>query len=189
MPPSPDMTQLLKRWRAGDSNSENELIALIYPELHAVAERQLSKFPGVRTLQTTEVVHEAFERLRGQNFGTLSDRAHFFAIAATVVRRLLVDYLRQKSAEKRGGGVLAVQLDDVLADEAEGAAPSTVDWLELDQALSELARIDVECVKIVEMRVFAGLTLDEIADILKVSVSTVSRQWRFARAWLARRLA
>lgn len=182
-----ELTQMLRRWKGADAGVEALLVERLYPEIHAVAERQLRRFPGVQTLQATEVVHEAFERLREQDFADVNDRVHFFAIAATVIRRFLVDHLRRKGSQKRGEDVVHVALDDLLPGEAAAAA-ATSDWLEIDRALSELGRLDAGCARVVEMRVFGGLTVEEVAQVLETSESTVNRQWRFARSWLGSRL-
>lgn len=182
-----NLTQLLRSWRGSDCAVEAELVAQIYPEIHRVAELQLFKFPGIRTLQTTEVVHEAFERMRRKNYTELSDRSHFYAIAATIIRHLLVDHLRAKTSQKRGDGIGNASLDEAIRAEEDtsGTSPhTTVDWLEVDQALTQLGKEDPTTARIVEMRVFGGLTTSEIAEVMDLSEATVGRHWRFARAFL-----
>ena len=184
---APSITQLLESWKRGDRSVENRLAALIYPVLRELARAQLRRGGGALTLAATELVHEAYERLHRQQQVDWQNRSHFFAIAATIMRRVVVDHLRQRSAEKRGGEAVLVPLDVAMAEEL--AAPSdSVDWLALDQALSALAGIDTECARVVELRLFSGLTVEAIAEVLGSSTATVGRQWRFARVWLAEQL-
>jgi RNA polymerase sigma factor (TIGR02999 family) len=181
-----DITQLLAHWRQGDRAAGDALATAIYPVLLDLARGQLRRH-GELTLRATELAHEAYARLLPQSGVDWRNRAHFYAIAATVMRRVVIDYLRQRSADKRGGDVLFVPLDDLGRDET----PSTgdpVDWLAVDQALNELANLDPDSAKVVEMRLFSGLSVEEIAAVLDSSTATVGRQWRFARTWLADRL-
>lgn len=186
--PEAQVTELLRAWRDGDRAAEAALMAAIYPVLRELAQGQLGRFPGARTLQATELVHEAYERLHRQNAVEWQNRGHFYAIAATVIRHVLVDHLRQKGSQKRGGDVVKLELDAQLMDNVAQEAPA-IDWLELDSALNALQRVNGDCVRVVEMRVFGGLSVDEVAEVLDSSAATVGRQWRFARAWLAERLA
>jgi RNA polymerase sigma factor (TIGR02999 family) len=182
------VTDLLRAWRGGDKAAESALMAAIYPVLRELAQHQLARVPGTRTLQATELVHEAYERLHRQNAVDWQNRGHFYAIAATVIRHVLVDHLRQKNSQKRGGDVIKIEIDAQLMDQVAQETPA-IDWLELDSALTALQRVNGDCVRVVEMRVFGGLSVDEVAEVLESSAATVGRQWRFARAWLAERLA
>lgn len=182
------VTALLHAWKSGDARAESALVAAIYPVLRDLARGQLGRFPGVRTLQPTELVHEAYERLHRQQAVNWEDRSHFYAMAATAIRSVLVDHLRQKSSQKRGGDVVKLALDSEIAEQS-GRDVGPLDWLELDSALTALAAINPDCVRVVEMRVFSGLGVEEIAGVMGSSTATVGRQWRFARAWLAEQLA
>lgn len=181
------ITELLEAWKHGDRSVENALAAQIYPVLRGLAQSQVRRNAGLLTLAATELANEAYERLHRQQKVDWRNRQHFFAIAATVIRRVVIDYLRQRSAEKRGGELVFVALDEVT-EERIAAAEDTVDWLALDEALTALARIDPECARVVELRLFSGLTVEEIADVTGVSTATIGRQWRFARTWLSERL-
>jgi len=182
------VTELLHAWKGGDGAAESALITAIDPVLRDLARGQLNRFPGARTLQATELVHEAYERLHKQSAVDWQDRGHFYAIAATAIRHVLVDHLRQKGSQKRGGDVVKVELDAHVAD-SMAAEATAIDWLELDSALTALGGINSACVKVVEMRVFSGMSVDEIAVAMNSSTATVGRQWRFARAWLGEQLS
>ncbi len=177
------ITDLLSRWRDGDKAAETALIEAVYPILRELARAQLRR-NGNATLQATELANDAYERLLGQNVAVWRNRSHFLAIAATVIRRVLIDYLRERSAEKRGSGQAAVSLQD-LHEYDHPSNSGGIDWVELDQALTELARVQPETARVVEMRLFGGLSIEEIAEACDSSVATVGRQWRFARAWIA----
>ncbi|MBD8527703.1 ECF-type sigma factor [Pseudomarimonas arenosa] len=182
-----EITQLLESWKQGDRSCEGQLANLIYPVLLDIARAQARRHRGSLTLSATEVAHEAFERIYEQRAVDWQNRAHFYAIAATVIRRVVVDYLRQRGAEKRGGDVDLVPLDSLQESEQPSAA-HRIDWLDLDRLLIALGQEDPAAMKVVEMRVFAGLSVEEIATATQSSVATVGRQWRFARAWLGSRL-
>lgn len=182
------VTALLQAWKSGEAGAESALMSMLYPMLRELARNQLSSFPGARTLQPTELVHEAYERLQRQQHVHWEDRSHFYAMAATVIRSILIDHLRQKSSQKRGGDVVRVDLDAQI-DRVESAESAPLDWLELDSALQGLGAINADFVRVVEMRVFAGLGAEEIAQVMNSSTATVGRQWRFARAWLAEHLS
>lgn len=152
-----------------------------------MARAQVRRNARVLTLSATELAHEAYERLAPQKAVDWKNRDHFFAIAATVIRRVVVDYLRERNAEKRGGGLPFVQLEDVALDELP-MQPDMVDWLAVDQALNELAASDPDCARVVELRLFSGMSVEQIASVMDSSTATVGRQWRFARTWLADRL-
>jgi RNA polymerase sigma factor (TIGR02999 family) len=181
------ITTLLDQWKDGDRSVENALAERIYPILRAQAQAQVKRNGAALTLRATELAHEAYERLVEQRGVDWRNREHFFAIAATVLRRVAVDYVRQRRAEKRGGDVVVLPFDQIDADELAIAVPS-VDWLEMDQALTELAKVDEGLVQLIELRVFAGLGVEQIANVTGASTATVGRRWRFARAWLTERL-
>jgi RNA polymerase sigma factor (TIGR02999 family) len=181
-----ELTALLQAWSAGDSAAATRLIPLVYDELRRQAARQLRRERPDHTLRPTALVHEAYVRMVGQEKASWRSRTQFFAVAAQVMRRVLVDHARQHAAAKRAGGWQRVTLEE---QRAAGTPPPDVDVLALDDALRELAALDPRRAKIVELRFFAGLTLDEAAETLGVSEATVSREWRLARAWLHRRLA
>ena len=184
---TPTVTELLIAWKGGDRSVESALATSIYPMLRDVARSQVRRNAGVLTLAATEVAHEAFERLQRQQLVDWRNREHFFAIAATVTRRVVIDYLRQRSAEKRGGELVFVALDDADADSL-AIDDQLIDWLALDQALGRLGEMDADCLRVVELRLFSGLSVDEIAEVMQSSTATVGRQWRFARVWLSERL-
>jgi len=176
----PRVTELLHLAASGQKEAEDELVSLVYGELRHIAQRLMRREPGAHTLQTTALVHEAYVRLMGTNVPRFNDRTHFFAIAATVMRRVLVDYARARRAAKRDGGV-------VLPYEETGLAVNLTQpdqFLALDSALTRLAALDARQSRIVEMRFFAGMSVEETADALKISERTVKREWKLAKAWL-----
>ncbi len=158
---------------------------LVYEELHRLADRHFRRERAGHTLQPTALVHEAYVRLIDQRRVTWKNRGHFFAVAAQMMRRILIDYARGRKADKRGGGEERVTLDDGLGSEAPGP---DVDVLALDGALSRLKTLDATQAQIVELRFFAGLTIEETADVLETSPASVKREFRSARAWLFREL-
>jgi RNA polymerase sigma-70 factor (ECF subfamily) len=182
-----DVTRLLHEWRAGDRDALERLIPLVYPELHALASRQLSREWRHDRLQTTVVVNEAYIKLFGQRQVDWQDRGHFFAVAAHLMRRILVDHARRARREKRGGGSTLVELNDALP--ATSAPVDAVDAIDLDRALQKLEQIDPDEAKIVELRFFGGLTIEETAAALGSSPATVKREWAMAKGWLYRELA
>jgi RNA polymerase sigma factor (TIGR02999 family) len=184
MVPPRGVTALLGDWSRGNQTALNELLPLVYAELRRVAARQLRKERPEHTLQPTALVHEAYMRLVDQRQVDWQNRAHFFGVAAQVMRRILVDHARRHGAHKRGDGVRCVSLDEVK----DVAAWDEIPILALDQALARLAEVDAELAKIVELRAFGGLTIQEAAHVLSVSPSTAKREWRTARAWLNREL-
>lgn len=181
------ITAMLADWQRGDRAAENRLLGSIYPVLRDMARAQVRRNARVLTLSATELAHEAYERLAPQKGVDWKNRDHFFAIAATVIRRVVVDYLRERNADKRGGGLPFVPLDDVAMGELP-AQSDMVDWLAVDQALTDLAASDPACARVVELRLFSGLSVEQIAGVMESSTATVGRQWRFARSWLAERL-
>jgi RNA polymerase sigma factor (TIGR02999 family) len=181
-----EVTRLLRRWGDGDESALDRLMPLVYDELHRVAHRRLAGEHTGHTLQTTDLVHEAYARFADADL-RWSDRAHFFALAARTMRRILVDYARARSAAKRGGDVSPVTLHTAI--EAEGGAFHAIDLLALHDALERLAKQDARKAEVVEAHIFGGLTYQETAGALGISPATVDRELRLAKAWLARELA
>ena len=179
-----DVTGLLGDWSRGDRRALDRLLPLVYAELRRIAARQLRLERNGHTLQPTALVHEAYLRLVEQRTGDWESRAHFFGVAAQVMRRVLVDHARRQATRKRTAGVQRVPLEEI----AEPAAVSQVPVLVLDHALGRLEELDPSLAQLVELRAFAGLTIDEVAHVLKVSPSTAKRDWRTAKAWLANEL-
>ncbi len=179
-----DVTQLLAGLGAGDEQAAEHLLPLVYNELRALAERNLRHERPDHTLQATALVHEAYIRLVDSSRIRLRNRAHFFALAAQAMRRILVDHARGQKRRKRGGGRTKISLEGLPAISVE----TDVDLLALDEALGRLGEINDRYARIVEMRFFGGMTMEEIAELLEVSKSTVERDWRVARAWLYREL-
>jgi RNA polymerase sigma factor (TIGR02999 family) len=180
-----DITQLLAAVRAGDAEAESRLVSLVYDELRSLAHRYMRRERYDHTLQPTALVHETYLRLMRQPEIDLGDRVQFFATAAVVMRRILVDYARQRGAVKRAGDRQRVELVDFLA----ATAPNQEHWLVLDEALNRLAEWDRRQAKVVELMYFGGLTADEAAVALGVCSRTVKRDWKAARAWLQSQLS
>ena len=180
-----DLTGLLRAWSAGDRAAEEKLLPLVYEQLRLQAARELRRERPDNSLRPTAVVHELYLRLAGNRRAQWLNRAQFFAVAAQLMRRVLVDHARERKAAKRAGGWQRVTLDDGVA----GIAPRDADLLALDGALDELMALDPRRARMVELRYFGGLTLEETAEALGVSEATVSREWQLARAWLHRRLS
>jgi RNA polymerase sigma factor (TIGR02999 family) len=179
------VTALLTDWSRGDSAALDQLLPLVYAELRRIAARQLRGERANHTLQPTALVHEVYVRLVDQREVDWHSRAHFLGVVARVMRRILVDHARRHGALKRGDGAQCVPLDEVTDVAAAGDVPV----LALDLALERLGTIDPDLARIVELRAFGGLTIDEAAHVLKVSPSTAKREWRTAKAWLNRQLA
>lgn len=180
----PDITELLNKWQAGDRGAFDELVPQVYGEMRAIAAHLLrGERPG-HVLETSALVHEAYLRLVDQTRINWSGRAHFFGAAANAMRRILVDQARRRLAGKRGSGALHEPLDLAL----QIAIEPDRDVLALNEALDDLLTVDSDLARVVELRYFGGLTLDETADVLGVSPQAVSRDWTVARAWLSRRL-
>jgi RNA polymerase sigma factor (TIGR02999 family) len=186
--PSEDLTQLLRRWRGGDRDALDALLPRVYERLRALARARLRGERPDHTLDTTGLVHEAYLRLAAGATPDWQDRSHFFAVASTAMRRVLIDHAKQRQARKRGGAAVRVELDAVSWH--EGAAPTVEPdaLLALDDALTRLEALHPRQAKAVELRYFAGLTLEEAAQVLGTSAPTVLRDLRFAQAWLARGL-
>lgn len=179
---SNQVTQLLVRWRGGDREALEELMPLVYEELRRLAHHYLRQERADHTLQSTALVHEAYLRLAGQNPPEWQNRAHFFGIAAHVMRQILVEYARGRNAAKRGGNACRLTLDETV----ELPQQLDVDVVALDKALTELSEFDAQQSRIVELRFFAGLTIEDTSEVLGVSPATVKRDWVTARAWLYR---
>ncbi len=175
-----DATLLLKEWRAGDRGALDQLMSVLYKELHKIASLQLRR-ESSNTLQPTALVNEAYMRLVGMSRMDFNDRNHFLATTARVIRQTLVDMARRRNASKRDGGDRLTLMEELV-----GSPDSMLDLLELDELLKELADIDEVAASVVELRVFGGLNIDEAADVLETSGSTVNRKWRTAKAWLQR---
>ncbi|PYQ62432.1 MAG: RNA polymerase subunit sigma-70 [Acidobacteria bacterium] len=180
-----DVTGLLLSWRQGDAGALDRLVPLVYDELRRVARRHLRRERPGHSLQATALVHEVYLRLVDVDRMTLKSRTHFFAVAARLMRQILVDHARRKRAGKRGGGVTMMSLDEV----SPAAQTSNVDVLALDQALDALSSFDPQQCRVVELRFFAGLNIDEAAEALGISTATVEREWAMAKAWLYQRLS
>jgi RNA polymerase sigma factor (TIGR02999 family) len=185
--PAKPITELLERWRLGDRSAESGLMEAVYPLLRHVAASQIRQRGTQLTLSATDLAHEAYLRLQEQQGVAWQNREHFFAIAATVVRRVVIDYLRERYADKRGGGKLFVDVDDT-DDEALRNDGAVIDWIAVDQALNKLQALDPDCARVVELKLFTPLDAEQIAASCRSSLATVGRQWRFARTWLAREL-
>lgn len=181
---SSDVTGLLHELQQGDQDAFERLLPLVYDELHRIAARYMARQQGGHTLQATALLHEAYLRMVNQEEKQWQNRAHFFAVAATAMRHILVDHARARNRDKRGGDALKVSLDEALGK----ANDQALEIAALDDALTHLATFDPQQSRIVELRFFGGLTMEEIAEVLSVSLSTVEREWRMARAWLGNEL-
>jgi RNA polymerase sigma factor (TIGR02999 family) len=179
-----EITQLLKAWSAGDKKALDELMPLVYDDLHRVARRHMAGEREGHTLQTTALVNEAYVRLMDSKQATLKDRAHFFAVCARLMRQILVDAARSRRALKRGADVRVVELDEAMASPAQ----PVVDLIALDDALNALIAFDERKGKVVELRIFGGLSAEETAGVLRISTDTVTRDMHLATAWLRREL-
>ena len=179
-----EVTQLLREWSGGRQEARDELLGLVYEPLRLIAGRHLNREREGHTLQPTALVHELYLKLVDQRSVAWNDRAHFFAVAAQVMRRILVDHARRKKSDKRGGGVIPLTIGAAL----DLAAAENFDVVALDVALENLEKIFPQQARIVELRFYAGLTIDEAASVLGVSPATISREWTMARAWLRREM-
>ena len=180
-----EITQMLREWSGGRREAMDKLMPLVYTELHRQAARYLRRESQGHTLQTTALIHETYLKLIDQREVEWQNRAHFFAIAAQAMRRIMVDYARTKRRDKRGG------IDEKLPLEAAltvAVDESSVDLIALDEALARLAEIDLQQARLVELRYFSGLSLEETAEALHISRATAAREWNVARAWLRREL-
>lgn len=181
MKPAPnEITQLLQDWSGGDQTALDKLMPLVYDELHRLAHQHMRREQAGHLLQTSALINEAYLRLVDQRELAIRDRAHFFGIAARLMRQILVDEARRRNSAKRGGGTIQVSLTEATSVSQEQAA----NVVALDDALKRLEAIDARQGEIVELRFFGGLSIEETAEVLKVSPGTVMRDWTFARAWL-----
>lgn len=186
-PPSPEpdhgITRILHAWRAGDTAALDQLMPLVYHHLHAMAAQQMRRESAGHTLNATALVHEAYLRLCNAEV-SWQDRAHFYAIAGRTMRRILVDHARSSRRKKRGDGAQVLSIEDAGQDAALATAPLPVDILDLDTALDRLSRLDERKARLMEMIYFGGLSSEEAAHVLSISVATIHRELRFSRAWL-----
>lgn len=183
-PNTNEITQLLRSWSQGDSRALEQLMPLVYNELHRIAQRYMSDEATAHTLQTTALVNEAYLRLVQGSQGDWQGRNHFYAVGAQVMRHILVDWARSHQAQKRGSGVAPIQLDEKVAIPMQSGS----DLVAIDDALTALALVDSRKSRVVELRFFGGLSVAEIADVLQVSQETVHRDWRLAKSWLRREI-
>lgn len=184
VPTSEEITALLRAWREGSEEAESRIVSELYPELKALARREAGRWNRL-SLQPTEIVNELYMRLRGGPQPDWEDRTHFFAIASRLIRNILVDNARRRGTQKRGAGVVHLDLDHALAVGTDEG----IDLLELDSALGRLAHADPTAARLVELRYFGGLEINEAASVLSTSTSTLVRKWRFAKVWLRRELS
>lgn len=182
---STDITDLLIDWSAGNREALDELIPMVERELHRMAHQQIRRLRPGNTLQTTALINETYIRLVDQNRVAWQNRAHFFGIAASLMRRILLNYIRDQNRLKRGGGDFQVSLSEAMAVSNERKK----EIMALDEALTRLAEIDVRKAQVVELRYFGGLSVEETAEFLKVAKVTIMRDWKMAKAWLAREIA
>ena len=175
-----DVTELLQAWNLGDEAALHRLVPVVYGELHRLASAYMARERPGHTLQTTALINEAYLRLADCQEIEWQDRNHFYAVSASMMRRILVDWARARQADKRGGGLQRVPLDDALL----GSPDRNLDFVALDEALQALARIDERKSKVVELRFFGGLGVKETARALKVSPATVVRDWEFSKVWM-----
>lgn len=187
--PAESVTELLLAWRGGDENARDALLPLVYQELRKLAGRRLGRERSDHTLQPTALVNEAYLRLVDQSRVQWRNRSHFFAIAAEMMRRVLVDYARKRNSGKRGGHAIQVSLDDQPVDVPSPADQRAADVIALDDALQALAKVDARKSRLVELRFFGGLSIEEAAEALGVSPGTAMRDWTLAKAWLQREMA
>jgi len=186
-PTSPDLvSELLVRWNAGDISARDALVPFVYDELRRIARRCLAGRGRDHTLQPTALVHEAYLRLARRDGGNYRDRVHFFALAAQIMRQILIDYARKSASAKRGANAVTLSLDEALDHPQEVPKQTTLDLIALDDAMNQLASLDPRQCKIVELRFFGGLSIEETAEIVEVSPATAKREWATARLWLHR---
>jgi RNA polymerase sigma-70 factor (ECF subfamily) len=184
-PPDNEVTRLLEAWNNGRQEALDELMPLVYQELRRMARQYMNSQPSGHTLQTTALIHEAYLKLADNCGKNWQNRAHFFAVAAQAMRHILVDHARSHKADKRGGETQFVSLEDVAVISTERAA----EVVALDEALQNLSDLDERKARIVELRYFGGLSVEETAEVLKISRNTVIRGWNFAKMWLLRELS
>ncbi len=182
---SSEVTELLHQWSGGDAAARDKLVPLVYDELRLIARNCLAGQPSSHTLQSAALVHEAYLRFAGRASVRWDDRVHFFAVSAQLMRRILVDHARMKRASKRGGDCVTLLLDETIATPQQ----REVDLVALDDALNTLAKLDEQQSRLVELRYFAGLNIEETSKVLNISPSTVKREWATARLWLLREMS
>jgi RNA polymerase sigma factor (TIGR02999 family) len=180
-----NLTELLQEWREGDKAALDRLTLMVYDELRRIAHRYVQRERHGHTLQTTALVNEAYLRLAGQQKVDWQNRAHFFAVTAQVMRHILIDHARRRRYAKHGGEIQQVPMEDASVMSEQRAA----ELIALDEALDELAKLDERKGRVVELRYFGGLSLEETAEVLDISLMTVRRDWRAAKAWLYRRMS
>jgi RNA polymerase sigma factor (TIGR02999 family) len=182
-----NITMVLKAWSDGDNNAADRLMPLVYDGLRKIAAQYLRKERGDHTFQPTALVHEAYLKLIDVSDANWQDRAHFFAAASTMMRHILVDHARARLTDKRGGDFQKIELDEAISF-SDKKGEKNLDILALDEALNQLAEFDEQQSRIVELRFFGGLTVEETAEVLKISPATVKREWALAKAWLYSRM-
>ncbi len=185
--PAAYITGLLRDWQSGDRDALDRLIPFVYSELRTIASRHLSHEQRDLAIQTTALVNEAYMKLVDQRRVDWQSRAHFFAVAAQVMRRIVIDDARWRLRQKRGGGAVTIRIDDV-SDIAEAVPVDALDVIAVDRALRDLERLDADQARLVELRFFGGLTMEETSEVLGVSRGTVQREWALAKGWLHRSL-
>jgi RNA polymerase sigma-70 factor, ECF subfamily len=182
--PTRDVTGLLQAWGSGDDEALQRLVPLVYDQLRVAARRYMARERPGHTLQTTALIHETYLRLMGVRHVKWQDRAHFLAVCAQLMRRILIEFARSRGYQKRGGAALRVTFDDAVL----AAANRDFDFMALDDALNRLATMDARKGEIVELRFFGGLSVKETAEVMRISVDTVMRDWKLAKVWLLREL-
>ena len=180
-----EITQLLNNWSNGDELALEQLMPLVYEELRKMAKQYMQSQRIGHTLQATALIHEDYVKLAGQDEQSWKNRAHFFGVAAQAMRHILVDYVRHRGYQKRGGNAQRVELDEAMIVSSERAAG----LVELDEALTKLAKLDERKSRVVELKYFGGLSNEEMAEVLNVTTKTIIRDWQFARTWLLRELS
>ena len=180
-----DLTAMLAAWSSGDEAALKSLVALTYPEIRRIARQHLARHPSEHSLESAAIANEAYLKLVRSGGVPCENRAHFFALCAQIIRRILVDHEREGRYKKRGGDAVRVPLDEALL----GARARGVELLALDDALSALSKVDPRKGSVVELRYFGGLTVEETAEVLQISPETVLRDWRMAKSWLLRELS
>ena len=186
-PPRGEISELLQAWSNGESGAADEIMPLVYGELRRQARRYLRRERANHTLQSTALVHEAYIRLVGQRDVTWQNRAHFYGIAAEMMRRILVNHALRTACEKRGGEAVTIAIDGGTLQIADPSGD--VNLIDLDEALDRLAELDERQAKVVELKYFGGLSIEETAEVLGVSIATVKREWNMARTWLRAELS
>jgi len=184
MDPQAEVTRLLAAWAKGDQTALNDLIPLVYDELHRIARRAWGEQQPYRTLQPTALINEAYLKLANSEIATFQDRCHFFAVSCTAMRQILVNHAKRRLSARHGGGHTRISIDEVQPAVHQEAS----DIVTLHEALEELHKFDPRKAKVVEMRYFGGLSIEETAEALGVSIGTVNRDWRLARSWLIREM-